>query len=245
VARIKPVDSSLNLKGDRDKYETKRQSNSRRYAKKQVGSYKAYHTPRTRNVRVRHPLGFLLPGKKHLAWAAAIALGWLAWDHIPRPLPVVETDREEVPTADDIAKLTGEFIYYPDSEKTEKWRGWGGSTKFRYDYASLAPQQPEIKALSWNDTSVEAARETFQKTQLHTVFDWGIGGKDPVGLVWLDEHTPWAEESRIYRVELEHTVLGYSVTLREGTRTVYAKLKDIDLKEWELREICDQLLNGS
>jgi hypothetical protein len=102
-----------------------------------------------------------------------------------------------------------------------------------------------MKVVCWLDDTVEDARQTFRETQLNTVFDWGIGGEEPVGLVQLDQHAPWGDESRVYRVELEGKVLGHGVSLRSGKRTLHARLEGLlrdDFSLWRVfQDVFDEL----
>lgn len=234
---LAPIDHSLEV-SDTDEAEDTRQS--------QLQSLKVFYTPRSASVRLKG-LGWILPGVAHLKLVAVGLVAFAAWKWGPRPLEANEADRRALPTAELVASFAPGFSVDSEASLIEKRQELGGRVQLKYTYESALPEHPRVKALIWFDADEEAARETFKKTYLNTVFDWGIGREEPVGLIWIDEHRPLGDvrhgiESRLYHVELGRRRLGHVIALRAGTRTLYSKLEGNLLSDGALWGLALELL---
>ena len=176
-----------------------------------------------------------LPRRRTLAFVLFV-LGGLAFGLLgTRQVEVRPEDRALLPSAVMLGRSWRGFRFEPQAETIEREREWDGTHTLRYHY------RPEgdvsMRVLIWDEDSVEAAREAFRRSALHTVFDWGLGLREDVGLVELDPKGTWAQQSAAYRVEREGQTLGYSVSLRQGTRALQARVTGGELRPDALRAL--------
>lgn len=199
--------------------------------------FRPFFVVRSYGARLHFPLGWLLPHRRQLAYLFVGVLLFFLWRSGVFGLAGVDVDPHILPTAERFAAATGSFRVLREAEQLEATRSWDGTVKLEYVYQPDQPGQPSIWIVCWIDDDEEEARETMRRTYANTALDWGLFGAPRVGLVWLDEARPWTEESRVYRVEAEGRTLGYSLALRVGNKTVYAKLEGLALEERQLRRI--------
>ena len=155
----------------------------------------------------------------------------------PRPLEVRPEDRAVAPSAVMLGRYWRGFRFDGDAESLEREREWDGTETVRYLYRP-DDGSAAMRVLIWSEDSEAEASETFRRSSLHTVFDWGLGlpGRS-VGLVDLDPQNRWAAESAVYRVEHEGETLGYSVSLRQGRHALQARVRGGELRPEALRSL--------
>jgi hypothetical protein len=184
-----------------------------------------------------------LPTARTVGYLGLVVVLWLmARTYLPRDLDVVAADAERILTADMVLPLSGDTVD-PSAAVLAKRRPFGGGFELLYDYQPAGLRVPgmRVRARAFDDEA--DAAEAFLRSTVTTMLDWDLAKSEEVGLVELDEGDPWGDESRVYRVVLGPRVLGYSVAVREGAATLYAKLENVELRsEHELRWLVAQVM---